>query len=519
MKVRPRSIQIGLYQDECRANLDGEPDKIRYHVVTNSSLFKEDFLALIEEKKKIEGEKQKANTEQCKEAVLRALESTNDIVTRDSLTTRTDEEVELFKIPIADNRLVQYTPFEVRPSPILIFRTSPGETRERGDWSKLSASDLEHLTDKGRRVQQETNSITPLTNLYVEAIDGNELTNAREMLLPNRNESILALQSLRITLEQALRRHAEFYFLKQGRQPEHPEKRRGYLGFAKSLGIISRADALQAEFVMDLANSAIHGEYLDIQGLTAKIALHWVSEFVGKTIGYHWLSKFRAHGTIFSPEFFFTIDQDEHRLRRAIHDQLQAATEYRLKGLRAKDFVYVEKLAGKIDRYTKEEVMGCCKAVSEKLEQLVTTFTRPERKFLDLIRIFTHATEEDPVSKEQVPIYTAQDAIRTCMFLYGIVRNSREIEVANLENNTTEYDRLDNQMTLAIRRRGTGNRRADKYDFKNTLAGLEQELYFISEIARGTPYDVLTPIEMGEIPDGMLEERAIRALFKPEKKK
>ncbi len=508
MKVLPSRLERDLYQDECRKGQGENPHAVTYYVVTNPLLFREDFEALMNEKERVEiratnrPPSDRKEREKTKAQVLAALDSQDDIIATELINKEKPDQVELIKIPIRNKEFTVYTPFQDMSSPMLLFKTSTDGSGKQS-WHRLTKTDLMHLHERGR-MSSGTPSLERIANLFTEGIDGNELTRARKMLLPGRNESILALKSLRSALEYALRRQIRHYFIREGQEIREPQKR-GYLGFARELNLLSETDFEQARIVMAMANSATHHEYTDIHGLTARIALNWCIEFIGKTIGFHRLDKSKVHGTITSPEYAFEMEHARYRIIRAVLDQVQAHKEYRVQGSAAWHYIQLPEIPAPVGddtrseverqkEFTKFDATEACIAVGDALRKRIASFSPIEKRFFDLLDRYKEFNAAKAAGETILP-YTHFDAARMCMFVNGILYESKESDTAQLMQKTTPYDTEDSHLMLAIRRLGRTESRYKKYGLQDIAAGLEKEAGIVKRIARGTTHDTLTPPE------------------------
>ena len=494
--VSPTRLEKEFYQAECKAWSPNGDSLIKYFVVTTPDRFRADIVNILQRKKslfEVPGVKDSEKSRLEKKAkdlarqqniILRAFESAEDSVTVETITSGQNYGIDLIKIPIKKRDIAQNTPFAKQVEPILIFRAS-SKNGARDAWEDLTRTDLDHLYEIGRNntADEKSPSLTALENLFIESIDANELTRARKMLLPGVNESILALKAMRSALVYTFRKCGRFDAITKGELIKEPEEGRRYLDFINNLGIISASDFQQAVAVMAMANSATHHQVMDIHGMTTNVALHWSSEFIGKTIGYHRLDKSKAHGSIFADKFEVTLNEDEYLLRTSIHDQLQAHKSSRLNAAHSTDIYF--SVDGKTEKMDSQSVMRNCVEIADALKKAIPNLTQNERRFLRIIDSYRNDCGTD---------YTPQDAIRACMFINGLMYVSKET-ASNLHTNLTPYQSEDPTLLLAVRRRGAAVTRFQKYNLNSIESILKDKTEIVRKIARNCPFDVLTPRE------------------------
>lgn len=490
VKVAPDTLERELYQDECMA-WQGKSSAIKYYVVTDSKRFAQQLCELMDNKKRNREDKLKAVVEKTRKTVLQTMEDEEPVITRETITTDVDQRIDVIRYPIIEGAFNSYTPFEGQKSPIAMFRVSPGDIKSAPrSWLRLTKADLDQLYEQGGFGQGKNNSLVRLENLLVEGIDGNELTRARKMLLPGTNDSILALRAMRSALEYSLRRYSRLHFIRRNEKVVEAQDR-NYLGFAYQLGIISASDFNQGSNVIGMANRAVHHEYMDIQGATAKIALHWCIEFIGKTLGYHRLDKSRAQGTIFAPEFTFTLDQPEYRLRRAILDQGQVLKGPNMTSAGKLEFITLGK-----ESFPREQVIASCQTLFRETKKRIpeSALGATEKRFGQILMGY-NPLEGRPGHRDK-HTYTGQDAIRAAMFVYSLIHHSKETDVHQLLHNTTPLDTEDHHMQLAIRRGGKTQTRFEKYKLGELEKAYGGEIDMLRKIVKDIHSDTLTPLEM-----------------------
>lgn len=472
-RISVYNLEKQLYEAEVKAAIgQGEEREILYYVVTNCQRFEEGLARILEDKKQTAGAKRilEKREKKVKEALNRKEDNKKARIEQIGFDNR-GGLIDIIEVPIIVPRFNEKTPFQEQQTPIILFRAYHKKGKPQ-EWEKtITGTDIEYIYQSRCSSPDGSPALTKLKDHFIEAREGSDLTTVKKLL--DRKEVNLSLRRLREAAEYAIVTWIKTQLASQGKNFEEPEGR-NYVDYAKEEGLMSRSDISQAKAFMYAGNAAVHHDVLAYHKLDAILFLHWLTDFIGRTLGFHRMPKSRENGTSFSDAYEYTTNKPIYRIMRAINDQLQFLKRGEIELPYERDVVYMENG----ERLKKEDVMMSSIKIVAKLGETSVRFHKGDIEFSKFINFC-----RNELRGGRPESLTPKDAIRAAMFAYSAFYKSKEIDTSHLGSGLLA-DELDVNFLLAVKRKGMTQLRYDLYKFRERLEPeLQPQLELVSRVA------------------------------------
>jgi hypothetical protein len=494
VKLHVSRLWPKLYDSEAEAHKSGRPGAIRYFAVTNHDRFL-GALGEIADQKRKRLSRESPRLEACVGRINEVCSNNGDYP-----DPRLEIEgvghckdagyVDILQVPILEPRLLKDTAFERESrQPIVIFRCY--EPWVRGNelkkyrneaWTSsdnlqwvhtLSTESLETIYHAECSKDRGAPALIELPDLMVEAMDGSDLVLARKFL--EKKELRKSLKTARDAVQDACLTWGEIYteLSSPGEKFEVPRKV-FYLDRLKEKGIITVTDYAQADAYVCAGDAAIHGNPLDYSEINAILLLHWLGEFLGRTIGHHQTIKEVVNGTLFSDEYKMTLDERSFIARLAIFDQAQFLAREEAKHFSHQNWVY---MSGR-DDYNRDDVMQAAVKIVKTAEERGVRFNKSDEMFVTVVNFWNKVLEGRRPGDE----FTAQDSIRAAKFASFLLDESREIDYSHLIKRP--LDSANRNLHLVVGTKALRRRKNKDYDFADLEKELKSEVRVVREVSQ-----------------------------------
>jgi len=494
VKVHVNRLWPKLYDSEREANLAGNPKDIRYFAVTNAERFLEALDETVEIKRR-RLNRESSYLETCirgiRDVCLNECDYSDPHLEIEGVGYCNDAGyVDMLQVPIIEPRLLNDTAFKRSGrQPIVVFRCCEpwiraNELKKYGNeaWASsdklqwkhtISAIDLDTIYHAERSRDKGDPALIELPDLLVEAMDGSDLVLARKFL--EKNELRKSLKTARDAVADACLTWGEIYAeLKSPGEKFEVPKKDFYLDVLKESGIITRTDYAQADAYVCAGDCAIHGGPLDYSDINAVLLLHWLEEFLGRTIGHHQTLKEVVNGTSFSDEYKMTLDERSFIARLAIFDQAQFLARKQASHFAHLNWVYMSES----DDLNKDDVMQAAVRIIKAAEERGVRFNKSDKEFVTVVNFWNNILQ----GKRREDEFTAQDSIRAAKFASHLLDESREIDYSHLIKRP--LDRANRNLHLVRGTQALRRRKNKDYDFTGLEKTLRREVEIVRKVSQ-----------------------------------
>jgi hypothetical protein len=492
-----RQFTNQFFREECEGHTEEGREPPTYYVITNAPKFRADLHWLVGKKQDTIKQQESSNTiasrltrilRQRMQFISTALERKPGKRRRVRVervgTSNLDGIVDLIEIPIDDTQFNKGSALEDQKGQIILFRCSDQQAIRDQPWPEnITQTDLALIHKMGYSSHFKESSLTALRDLFIDAREGTDLTAASKLL--QRRETNLGLRLLRDASDYTLDSWVNMKLALQGEDPRKSSDKEGkqsYLDFAKDNELISKSDYAQAKAYMFCGNAAVHHNFLAYHRLSAVLFLHWMTDFVDRTIGFHRMPKSRENGTSFSERYEFSTKPQEYELRRAVFDQLRCMTWHE-RGLDSQtNRVYVGQ-----DRFPKADIMKRAIKIVDKIKgrtarvggkERSVRFNRGEEQFLSVMNFWAKEIRRDTYG------FSALDAVRAAMFAHSEFYDSKDMDPPG--SLPTTFHETDPNWRVAVHKKGMGPSagRYNRYKFGELEPELKGDLRTCGRIAK-----------------------------------
>jgi len=445
--------------------LSAENQEITYYAVTDPNL----FLAGLDKLCELKGDPQLTQPLKGRfESLKKVFDSTRAPSTFYIGNNYQNGRVEVISFPVIEARYLGGTVFAGSKRLVILRsdrRIFPGSHEEAK--KTVTGADLETLTING-------SGLYKIKDLLVESYGGTDLLAVENLIL--KNEVDLPLQRLRNCYEYAMGAWIKLSFKLNGMRLK--DTKRPYKDVARAFGILSESDFRQAEALVFAGNAAVHHDFTIYSGLHAALFLHWLSDFVDRTIGFHRLPKSRVNEDLRGDIYRFITDDTDFKIRRALLDSLQAH-----KNLEQNDPAIFDNLPSKETTIRKEYIMEAAAYVMEVLGTK-TQLEKGEQRYAEALNYWFKELRNGGTNS-----FTARDAVRAAVFAYNLFRFSKPTDVSRLSG-TEIWEELDPNYLKAVKKKGRAIRRYDMLHFDELVRDnetLAAHLELLNDVIEAQP--------------------------------